>query len=379
MVVMAAVADERENRNPQSVRAVLCVDRDAFDRFGRVLRHLLVGLVDQAVGIRLLSDDPRLEALTLGPIRALWHEPITWPAGRRRIHRIVQSLSPQPPTVVHALSVGSYRLADAMAAAFDADLVLQVSSLAACDVAARMADRHRAVFVPFSGPVSGVLGNQPGIDPDRISLIRPGVLASRNVACFAKPSRATTILCTSSFERDSGVDLLLESVDVLRQKGHSVVVFLLGRGRQERALRHQVSARGLSAWVTFANPLGDPLDAMEGADLFIRPSADTAFTVDALQAMGAGLATVTFTSPVCDYFQHDKTAVVCTSRTARALADAIETLLLDRSYAQRLAHEARDYVRSHHAMSAMAERTATLYRKQAMARSTFSFSQQEPR
>lgn len=371
----AVVSDSIENQESLSVRAVLCIHRDVFDRLGPVLRYLAVGLVDQSVQLRLLSADPRVETLRLGPIQSLIHRRVGWPVTGRRIDHILGALSHQPPTVVHAMSAESYRTAGAIAEAFDADLVFQVTSLADCDGIAQFGGPRVGRFHAISQPLVSVLETQLQIDPERIDLIHPGVRASQHIACFAGPDRGATILCTSPFERGTGVDKLIQAADLLRKRDHETMVFLLGGGRQELALRRLTRERKLSSHVTFANPLGDLAQAMNSADIFVHPAQDTFFTAGGLQAMGAGMAVVAFASTVCDFYRHGETAVVCEKPTAKALADAIEALLTAPEEARRIATASMEYVRAHHAMSGMAERTAAAYRRLALNRATFAIKE----
>ncbi len=364
---------ETDGQNSLSVRAALCVDSEAFDRFGRVLRHLAVGLIDQAIQLRLLSSDPRVERLTLGPVQTLIHPRIGWPVAGRRLSKLLEALSQQQPTVIHALSHESYQIATTIAGSLDADLVLQVSSLADCDRLADTDIRGVGRFIAFSKPIMAALENQLTINLERIDLIRPGVLAAQQIACFAQPQGAVTMLCTSPFERDSGVERVIEAVALLKKRGQTVLLFLLGQGRYESTLRRLVRERDLSPSVTFSRPMSDPTYTMRSADVFVRPSADTAFTDDSLQAMGVGMAVVACPSPpVCDHLRDGETAVVCSKATAAAIADAVEHLMTDRAYAQRIAKAAMEYVRTHHSMSGMAERIAAAYRALALARATFS-------
>jgi glycosyltransferase involved in cell wall biosynthesis len=167
------------------------------------------------------------------------------------------------------------------------------------------------------------------------------------------------------------VDQLIEAVDLLRARSLDMLVFLLGRGRYEAPLRRLVQERGLSAKVIFAPPQGDLTSALESADLFVRPTVDAAFQVDTLQAMGAGAAVVTCQSSVCDFLRHGETAALCTQPTAESLADIIGQLATDRAVARQMATAGVEHVRTHHAVSVMAERTAAAYRKLALARATF--------
>lgn len=366
------MSDTSESPSSLPIRAALCVDGDAFARLGRVLRHLVVGLVDQAVNVRLVSSDPQLESLALGPVQGVIHKRLRWPATGRRIHELLDRLAPKPPTLVHAMSAESYRVAGAIAEAFDADMILQVTSMADCDAVGHLAMPRVGGYCAFSQPLVDALEQQLKIDREKIHLIRPGVLASRRIACFAEADRTPALLCTSAFEKGGGMECLIEAMSMLRSRDHTLMVFLLGAGQHESTLRRMVGQRGLSACVTFAHPMGDLTEAMAGADIFVRPSSGSAFDVGPLHAMGAGMAVVTFPSPVCDYFRDGETAIICPKPDAASLTDAIEALLNDRAYAQRLATDAREHVRAHHAMSGMADRTAAAYRKLALARATFS-------
>ena len=365
------MSDTAQNPGPAPLITALCIGREAFDRFGRILRHLVVGLVDQAVNVQLIGSDARIETLGMGPVKTVTHKPIVWPVGYRRIVQVAEMVSAQPPTTVHALSAESYRLAAALADAFDADLVFQVTAQADCEGVAQVGSDRVGKFLAFSDPLRTALETQLGIASDRIALVRPGLLASKSVACYSGNDEVPTLVCTSPFTRSSGVERLIEALRLLRDRGCEPFVFLLGEGPKESALRRAVKDADLSPRVTFAHPAGDYVHAMRGADIFVRPSEDRAFVADGLLAMGAGLAVVTLPSVASDCFRDGETAIVCAKASAECLAEAIERLYRDRNFARGLATAAAAYVREHHAMSGMAERTAQAYRELALSRATF--------
>ncbi len=372
---MDPVSDTMEKQDSLPIRVALCIDRDALDRFGRVLRHLLVGLIDQAVHVRILSSDPRVETLSLGPVQAVLHERMVWPVARRRLDRLLDALSQQPPTIVQPMSSFSYAVADRVAEAFDADLVLQVTSLADCEAVAELKARPVGQFLAPGRSLVRVLVDQLKIPAERVELIRPGVLAEKRIACFADPHHTATILNMSALQRNSGVDQLIEAIDLLRKRGHAMMLFLLGRGHRESAVRRLIRERKLSSIVTLAHPHGDLTQALHNADIFVRPSADTTYTADSLQAMGAGMAVVSGLNTVCDNLRGGETAVICDKLTATSLADAIEGLLTDRAGAQRIAKSGMEYVRTHHSVSGEAQRMADVYRRLALARTTLSITE----
>lgn len=374
-VVITPVSDSMEDRSPLSLSAALCVDHDALDRFGVVVRHLLVGLVDQAVHLRVISADARIEQLKLGPIQSLVHKQLVWPLSTRRTGQLIAEVAHHPPTVVHALSGGSYRLAASMAEALDADLVLQVTSLADCDAVADVGGQHVGRFLPISQPLHLVLEEQLGIPTTRLTLVRPGVQTAKRIACFADPQRIPTILCTSPLERDSGIEQLITAIDTLRRREHHLMLFLLGAGSAESAARRAIREYGLSSCITLANATGDRAHAMRSADIFVASSKDAIFSADSLQAMAAGMAVVTFPNSITDHFLHDETALVCDKPSAESLAAAIEGLLANRPGAKKMATAGMQHVRTHHGVSNMAERTAHAYRRLALARTTFSIKE----
>lgn len=359
------------------IHVALCVDVEGLDRLASALRYLVVGLVDQAVQVHLLSSDARIESMTLGPIQTLVHDRIVWPTGQRRLRQLIDAVAPQPPTVVHAVSAGSYRTAAALAQAFDADLILQVTSLADCDALNSLDCGQVQRFLPASAPLLELLETQVRLPPESLVLVRPGVLTRSEVACFARLQRAPTILCTGAFQRKSGVDRLIGALRMLHERNQPALLFLLGSGSYEPMLRRFVFEQGLAPWVTFAHPLGDIAPAMRSADIFVDAAPSSAFTADSLQAMAAGMAVVACKNSVCDHFRDEETVLICPEPTAEVLAHTIERLLLDRALARRIGAGAQEYLRAHHSTSGMAERIAACYRQLALARATFPIEPDE--
>lgn len=374
-VVMGMMSDPIDNHSSTPVHVALCVDADALDRFEDMLRHLVVGLVDQAVQLCLISADARVESLCLGPVQSLTHERMVWPAAGRRLKRLLNDLAPHPPTIVHAFSSGSYALARDLADAFEADAVLSVTSLADCEAIAQTGVHGVERIVALSDPLAAVVLNQLNVPADRVSLIRPGVQTLEHFASFAQPDRIPTIVSTSPLERGRGIAHLIDSVDLLKRRGHDLMLFLLGRGRREERFRKLIRDRGLSSIITVAHPIGDVTQALRNADIFVLPAQVPILSADTLQAMGAGVAVVAFPNSLCDYLVPGETAVVCQRTTQEALADAIEGLLRDRSEAQRIATCGMEHVRAHHSVSEESQRLADVYRGMGLARTTFPITE----
>jgi len=369
---IAGVSEAAERSRKPTVQALLCVDASDGDRFAGILRHLCVGLVDQAIPLRIVGADPRIESFRLGPVQAVVHPPIAGLTAGRRLNRLLDSLSAQPPTVVHAVSSGSYRTAAAAAKEFEADLVLGVTSLRDAEAVESFRDQRGVVFQAWSQALMGVLERQSRVDRSRIEVVAPGVPAASKAAAFGHPERAATIVSILPREADAGWDRLLRAMGKLIERYTELQLFLIGEGPGEKALRRSVRAKNLSANVAFAPRMGDLSEVLSGADLFVHPSASVAFPANTLQAMGIGLAVVAQADSVSDHLISGETAVLCTEESVETLADAIDGVLRDPAGAREMATTGLEYVRRNHGVSAMAENVAAAYRRLALAQTTFT-------
>lgn len=366
------MAHAPETTRASSVNLALCISGECLDRFGSILRHLVVGLVDHVARIRLISPDPRTEQLVLGPTQAMIHPVPRWPLTRKRIQHIAEAIASPPPNVVHAMSAPSYQVGLALAEEFDADLILQVTSLEDCAEVERFREQGVGRFLCFSEPLSRVLHEQLKLPEELIEIVRPGIPAVDRPVCFARADRAPTVVCTAPFTREGGVDRVIEAAHTIQKRGRRAMFFLLGEGPYESALRQRARGLDVLSSVTFAHPGGDAFEVISSADIFVHPAATGCLYLDALQAMGAGIAVVAVPDPTADFFHPGQTALVCEGGAVSHLADGIDDLLADRILAQRLAAHAIAYVRAEHSMSAMADRTGAVYRKLLLARSTFA-------
>jgi len=349
----------------------MLIDADVFDRLGSVLRHLVVGLLEHSFQIRVLGSDPRVDSLQLGPVSTLVHPRIRGPFAGQRIRGIAEQVSPPGPAALICFGATTYALASELAKELDAEVALYCSSLNNL-AAFRGAAFDREVYgLAATGPLLQRLEREPGFAPERVELIRPGILASTTDVRAPQGERVPCLLCTAPYEAGSGVDLLVEAAAILRQREREFLLFLLGEGRREGALRKQARTLDLSGSVTFAQPGGDPTPAVESADVFVDPRVDSAVFSESLEAMGAGVAVVSFAGDVYDHLLADETACVCADESAKALADALEALIVDPSRRQQIAAGGLAYVRKHHTITGMASGVAEVVRRLTASRMTF--------
>jgi glycosyltransferase involved in cell wall biosynthesis len=322
-----------------------------------------------------VSSDRRIESLSLGPVQTHVHKAIRWPLAERRLAALVETLTPQPPDAVHALSAASFRVARTIAKAFEAETVVQITSLADVRAIRRMGEHGADRYLATTQPLARMLIESLKLPDKWVELIRPGMRAATERACFSVPDRTPTLLSFARFERGGGAERLIGAAGLLRDRGREFMLFLLGEGPREAAVRRSIGERNLTSLVTFARPDGDRLEVLQSGDILVEPAAATAFRSVTLEALAAGVAVVTVADPVNDHLQAGETAVVCEKPDAELLADAIDGLLADPEKTRQMVDAGMDYVRVHHTVSAMAERTAETYRNLTFKRATFSLTE----
>ncbi len=354
------------------IEVVICVGSGAFARLRPVIRHLCVGLIDHGVRLRLITTSPEAESLvSLGPLEVFLHRDLGWPLHKLRVRQLIDALSPRPPMVIHAISSGSYQLSAELAAAFDTDVVAQVTGARDVDLLHLVPTPQLAHIIGASEPLLGMVRQRGALSSIDNSLVRPGVLRGSELTCFRDSEATPSLVCTANFDDRSGVDVVLEAAALIRDRGLALLTFLLGTGNREPALRRIVRARNLASEITFARPSGDMTEVLRGADMYVLPPGDEDIFARPLQAMASGTAVICFSGGMADCFHSEDTAIVCADRSAEALADALERLLRDHALAQRVADSARAYVKEHHQMSTMAELTVRVLERVALRRKTF--------
>ena len=201
-----------------------------------------------------------------------------------------------------------------------------VSSPAALTWEALREHRVRCVVVPL------------GIPLERFAHVDPQAVAQLRSAAGAPP----VLLFVGVFRYYKGLSYLLEAMQWV-----PATLWLVGGGPLEDDLRAQADRLGLADRVRFVGRVSDKdlPTYYHAADLFVLPSCERseAYGLSQLEAMAAGLPVVGTELGTGTTFvnRHGETGLVVPPKDARALADAINTLLGEKALRDRLALGAR--------------------------------------
>jgi glycosyltransferase involved in cell wall biosynthesis len=174
-----------------------------------------------------------------------------------------------------------------------------------------------------------------------------------------KPN-AVILMCTGNFINNKGQEYLIDALHLLRQKNPLVRLVLLGLGVNENRLRKQAARLKLEDSIVFAGHQKNVPDWLSAADIYIQPSLVDPMPRALLEAMYTGLPViVSDIDNLREAVKHRVNGIVAPVKSSKAIAFAVEYLLNNKSEAERMGVEARNYVLRNCSMDGMALRICT--------------------
>jgi glycosyltransferase involved in cell wall biosynthesis len=201
---------------------------------------------------------------------------------------------------------------------------------------------------------------------DSIQTVYHGV----DLARFARngtPRGAHRLLTVGTLRACKGIDDLIRAVAILRERGRTVELEIIGEGEDRPALESQVRALGLDQQVFLRGylPQEEVIPAYHRAAIVALPAHhEDHFGIPniLIEGLAAGTPVVCTELPsLHELIEHGTSGLFVPERDPQALADAIQRLLDDPDAAARMAEEGRRRVAESFDMSqTVAQLAATL-------------------
>ena len=145
------------------------------------------------------------------------------------------------------------------------------------------------------------------------------------------------------------VDLLVESLRVLKGRGITPQVHIGGAGEEEGRLRRLVKNYNLQNQIEFKGWITNKDAFYSDIDIFVLPSRDEAFSITLIEAMGREIPCISTDTPgPRNILSPNTDGIIVPNHNPDALADAIERLANDKSFAMRLGQHAREKIETHY-------------------------------
>lgn len=176
---------------------------------------------------------------------------------------------------------------------------------------------------------------------------------------------APTVFCAGRMTPQKGMDLLIDSLPMVRASYPSVRYVISGDGPEQEKLWARAAAVGAGESIVFLPGLsrGDYVDLLRSVDIMAVPSRNEPFGIVALEAWAAGKPVVaTLSGGPREFIWHDVNGFLVNT-DAGGLAHGIGSLLADHDHCRALGANGRKAVEAAYNWDVVAGYTEGVYRK----------------
>jgi glycosyltransferase involved in cell wall biosynthesis len=207
-----------------------------------------------------------------------------------------------------------------------------------------------------------------GLDPSRIAVVHNGVASLYEIPFRTKPRTQWTLGTVALFRPRKGIEILLQSLAILRKQGLPVRLRAVGKfesvkyEREIRTLVNNLVLEDMVQWTGFTSDVTSELLAM---DLFVLPSLfGEGLPMVVLEAMAAGVPVVaTDVEGIPEAVRHGQDGAIAPAGDPKALAQAITDVIEGKYDWTELRQSAFERQAHHFSQSSMAEGVAGVYRQ----------------
>lgn len=189
----------------------------------------------------------------------------------------------------------------------------------------------RRILYPFAEKIvfvsQGVADAYPWINPQKKAVIwNP---ASPLPLAKGGSSTSRTLLSIGRLVPAKGHDMLLEAFATLQNKYPEWILRIAGDGKRREELKQHAFDLGLAGKVVFLGTVETIPQEIHDADLFVLSSRYEGFPNALVEAMSAGVASISFDCPhgPAEIITHEKTGLLVAAEDTPALARAMDSLM----------------------------------------------------
>ncbi|OZE39244.1 alpha-(1-2)-phosphatidylinositol mannosyltransferase [Rhodococcus sp. 05-2254-5] len=219
------------------------------------------------------------------------------------------------------------------------------------DVVTYVSKYTRSRFSSAFGASAALEHLPPGVDTERFV---PDDAARTELRARYGLGDRPTVLCLSRLVPRKGQDFLIRALPEIRRAVDGAVLVIVGGGPYENTLRELVRSTGMEHHVVFTGtvPSAELAAHHTIADVFAMPSRTRGAGLDVeglgivyLEASACGVPVVAgMSGGAPEAVQHNKTGLVVDGTSVSSIADAIVTILSDRTLATQMGNAGRAWV-----------------------------------
>jgi len=178
-------------------------------------------------------------------------------------------------------------------------------------------------------------------------------IADNSYTYKSRNNKTTTILFLGWIEQNKGIYEIMEAAKTL--EGETIEWLIGGNGKEFEKVKQELEATGLDHKVKLKGWVlnKDKIELLENADIFVLPSYREGLPNALLEAMQYGLAvTASSVGAIPDVIDSGNNGILVPPKNAKALADAVKTLVDQPALRKEYGLKAMDKIKHHHSIEA---------------------------
>jgi L-malate glycosyltransferase len=202
------------------------------------------------------------------------------------------------------------------------------------------------------------------IDTNKVNKIVSKISPTDLKSELAIPKGVPVIGAVSRLRHEKGIDILLETFNLLIRFGNKAHLLLVGSGPDEKKLKDTVQKYGLSSYITFYGEAEweRATQLMALMDIVVVPSRFEGFGLTAAEAMAAGKPVVASdTSGLKEVVVNGETGILFPVDDVTELKEAIERLIKDSHLQERLGAAGKERVLVNFSLDLYSKKINALY------------------
>ncbi|MFP4105404.1 MAG: glycosyltransferase family 4 protein [Phycisphaerae bacterium] len=350
---------------PKEVHAGWVLDEPTLAGMGKFLTSLVVGLMDEIVRVTIFCPESAdVSELPEPPVEvARYRNRGLLGMPSRELERLADEITDRKIRILHALDVGSAKLAGKLS---------ELSSLPLIVTANKLGDSRRLRKLP--GHLKCIMAGSEQIQLDLathkvvpvadVLLVRPGGYLVRHATCFNELDSVSAVVVGGPMDQPEHYQAVLEAYRAVRGSDPPVGLFIIGNGRAEPRIRKEMEKLGLRQEITFVDRMKTSTlpGIFKAADVYISPSPMKRLDIPSFLAVSAGVPVLAAHGGGTDFLIDGRTALRFNPGDADDLTRKLRNILEDHAFARQIAENALDYLRENHSASAMVSAVAGAYR-----------------
>ena len=228
-------------------------------------------------------------------------------------------------------------------------------------------------FICASSFIRTVLADD-GISPKRLDVVYEGVdLVNLDTAprvnlheIFSLPEGAPIVGNVGALDPDKGQRYLIKAAQLVIRKIPNAQFLIVGQGVLEETLRQQIKSLNLEKHVLLTGFRSDVLSLQKGFNVFVMSSLSEGLGTSVIDAMACGRPVVsTNVGGLPELVDPGKTGQLVSPHDPRSLAEAILSILQDKTLQVRYGHAASRRARQLFSADRMIDETVEVYHRMA--------------